>query len=122
MHEDSTQDEKALVFRQWMLMAHDYRWKLFQEFDRKRSKNVTFGDNSKRTILWISTIGSTSQTQIKHALFVEGLKYALILMHAMSLTQIPTKLHTLEKDLILCMSFTLMKLILIMNLIWLLMM
>ena len=33
---------------------------LFQELDRNRSENVTFGDNSKGAIQGICTIGNTS--------------------------------------------------------------
>ena len=51
---------------------------LFQELDRKRNGNVTFGNNSKRAIQGISTIGNISQTQIKHVLFVNGLKHNLL--------------------------------------------
>ena len=35
---------------------------LFQELDRNRSGNATFGDNSKGKIQGIGTIGNTSQT------------------------------------------------------------
>ena len=35
---------------------------LFQELDENRRGNVTFGDNSKRVIQGIGTIGNTSQT------------------------------------------------------------
>ena len=79
---------------------------LFQELDGNKRGNVTFGDNSKRVIQGISTIGNTSQTLIKHVLYGEDfvhnvlsisqlhemvLKYALMLMHAISLIQAPTK-------------------------------
>ena len=39
---------------------------------------MTFGDNSKRAIQGIGTIGNTSHTQIKRVLFVEGLKHNLL--------------------------------------------
>ena len=48
---------------------------LFQELDRNRSGSITFGDNSKGEIQGIGTIGNNSQTQIKHVLYVEGLKH-----------------------------------------------
>ena len=82
---------------------------LFQELDGNQSGNVTFGDNSIGVIQGIGTIGNTSQFQI---LFVEGLmhdllsisllcdkglRYALILMHAISLIQVPTKSYTNKK-------------------------
>ena len=51
---------------------------LFQELDRKRSGNVTFGDNSKGVIQGIGIIGNNSKTLIKHVLFVEGLKHNLL--------------------------------------------
>ena len=51
---------------------------LFQELDRNRSGSITFGDNSKRVIQWIGTIGNNFQTQIKHVLYVEGLKHNLL--------------------------------------------
>ena len=38
---------------------------LFQELDRKKSGNVSFGDNSKGIIRGIDTIGNNSHTQIK---------------------------------------------------------
>ena len=41
---------------------------LFQELNRNRSENVTFGDNSKWAIQGIATIGNTSQTHIKYIL------------------------------------------------------
>ena len=51
---------------------------LFQELDRNRSGSVTFGDNSKRAIQGIGTIGNNSQTQIKHVLYAESLKHNLL--------------------------------------------
>ena len=51
---------------------------LFQEFDRKRSENITFGGNSKGVIQGIGIIGNNPKTQIKHVLFVEGLKHNLL--------------------------------------------
>ena len=51
---------------------------LFQKLDRKKSGNVSFGDNSKGAIQGIETIGNNSQTQIKHVLYVEGLKHNLL--------------------------------------------
>ena len=51
---------------------------LFQEFDQNISESVTFGDNSKGAIQGIGTIGNNSQTQIKHVLYVEGLKHNLL--------------------------------------------
>ena len=51
---------------------------LFQELDQKRSENVTFGDNSKGVIQGIGIIDNNSKTQIKHVLFVEGLKHNLL--------------------------------------------
>ena len=51
---------------------------LFQELDRKKSGNVSFGDNSKGIIRGIGTIGNNSHTQIKNVLFVENLKFNLL--------------------------------------------
>ena len=51
---------------------------LFQELDRKKSGNVSFGDNSKGIIRGIGTIGNNSQTQIKNVLLVENLKFNLL--------------------------------------------
>ena len=51
---------------------------LFQALDRKRSGNVTFGDNSKGVIQGIGIIGNNTKTLIKHVLFVEGLKHNLL--------------------------------------------
>ena len=48
---------------------------LFQELDRKKSENVSFGDNSKGVIQGIGTIGNNSHTQIKNVLLVENLKF-----------------------------------------------
>ena len=49
---------------------------LFQELDRKKSGNVSFGDNSKGIIRGIGIIGNNSHTQIKNVLLVENLKFA----------------------------------------------
>ena len=51
---------------------------LFQEFDRNKSGNVSFGDNSKGVIRGIETIGNNSHTQIKNTLLVENLKYKFV--------------------------------------------
>ena len=51
---------------------------LFQEPDRNKSENVSFGDNSKGVIQGIGTIGNNSHTQIKNVLLVENLKYNLL--------------------------------------------
>ena len=51
---------------------------LFQELDRNKSENISFGDNSKGVILGIGTIGNNSYTQIKNVLLVENLKYNLL--------------------------------------------
>ena len=51
---------------------------LFQELDRNKSGNVSFGDNSKGVIRGIGTIGNNSHTQIKNVLLVENLKYNLL--------------------------------------------
>ena len=51
---------------------------LFQELDRNREGSVTFSDNSKWVIQGIRTIGNNSQAQIKHVLYVEGLKHNLL--------------------------------------------
>ena len=44
---------------------------LFQELDRKKSGNVSFGDNSKSIIRGIGTIGNNSHTQIKNVLLLK---------------------------------------------------
>ena len=51
---------------------------LFQELDRNKSGNVSFGDNSKGVIREIGTNGNNSYTQIKNVLLVENLKYNLL--------------------------------------------
>ena len=51
---------------------------LFQELNHNRSGSVTFGENSKGAIQGIGTISNNSQTQIKHVLYVEGLKHNLL--------------------------------------------
>ena len=51
---------------------------LFQELDRKKSGNVSFGDNSKGIIRGIGTIDNNSHTQIKNVLLVENLKFNLL--------------------------------------------
>ena len=51
---------------------------LFQELDRNKSGNVSFGDNSKGVIRRIETIENNSHTQIKNVLLVENLKYNLL--------------------------------------------
>ena len=51
---------------------------LFQELDRNKSENISFGDNSKGVIRGIGIIGNNSKTQIKHVFFVEGLKHNLL--------------------------------------------
>ena len=51
---------------------------LFQELDWNRSESVTFGDNFKGAIQRIRTIGNNFQTQIKHVLYIEGLKHNLL--------------------------------------------
>ena len=51
---------------------------LFQNLDRKKSGNVSFGDNSKGVIRGIRTIGNKSHTQIKKVLLIENLKFNLL--------------------------------------------
>ena len=51
---------------------------LFQELDRQKSGNVSFGDNSKGIIRGIGTIGNNSHTQIKNVLLIENLKFNLL--------------------------------------------
>ncbi|EOY31731.1 Uncharacterized protein TCM_038845 [Theobroma cacao] len=51
---------------------------LFAKLDRKKCGSVSFGDDSKGIIQGIRTIGNISQTQIKHVLFVKGLKHNLL--------------------------------------------
>ena len=51
---------------------------LFQELDRKKSGNASFGDNSKGIIRGIGTIGNNSHTQIKNVLLIENLKFNLL--------------------------------------------
>ena len=48
---------------------------LFQELDRNKSENVSFGDNSKGVIRGIGTISNNSHTQIKNVFLIENLKY-----------------------------------------------
>ena len=91
--------------------------------DHNRSENVTFCDNSKEAIQGIGTIGNISQTQIKHVLYVEGLKHNLLRIsqlcdkgfkvcfdaHAFHVIDSNTKSFTLEKGMKMCMSFILMR-------------
>ena len=51
---------------------------LFQELDRNKSRNVSFGDNSKGVIRGIETIGNNFHTQIKNVLLVKNLNYNLL--------------------------------------------
>ena len=51
---------------------------LFQELNRKKNGNVSFGDNSKSIIRGIGTIGNNSHTQIKNVLLIKNLKYNLL--------------------------------------------
>ena len=51
---------------------------LFQELNKNKSGNVSFGDNSKSVIRGIRTVGNNSYTQIKNVLLVENLKYNLL--------------------------------------------
>ena len=61
---------------------------LFQELDKNKSGNVSFGDNSKGVIRGIETIGNNSYTQIKNVLLIENLKYNLL-----SISQLCDKGH-----------------------------
>ena len=63
---------------------------LFQELDKKKSGNVSFGDNSKGVIRGIGTIGNNSHTQIKNVLLVKNLKYNLL-----SISQLCERLYGL---------------------------
>ena len=98
---------------------------LFQELNKNKSGNVSFGDNFKGVIRGIGTIGNNSQTQTKNLLLVENLKYNLL-----SISQLCDKGYrvcfesnachvinsfTLEKVMKMCMSFILMKLCLMFN-------
>ncbi|EOY17397.1 Uncharacterized protein TCM_036559 [Theobroma cacao] len=51
---------------------------LFARLDRNWSGSVSFGDDSKGVIQGSETIGNTSQTQIRHVLYVKGLKHNLL--------------------------------------------
>ena len=51
---------------------------LFQELNKNKNENVSFGDNSKGVIRGIGPIGNNSHTQIKNVLLVENLKYNLL--------------------------------------------
>ena len=51
---------------------------LFQELDKKKSGNVSFGDNSKGVIRGIGTISNNSHTHIKNVFLVENLKFNLL--------------------------------------------
>ena len=57
---------------------------LFQELDRKKSENVSFGVNSKGIIRGIGIIGNNSHTQIKNVLLVENLKFNLLSISQMN--------------------------------------
>ena len=51
---------------------------LFQELNKNKSGNISFGDNSIGVIRGIGTIGNNSHTQIKNVLLVENLTYNLL--------------------------------------------
>ena len=51
---------------------------LFQELNKNKSGNISFGDNSKGVIRGIGTIDNNSHTQIKNVLLIENLKYNLL--------------------------------------------
>ena len=78
MFENSTQEEAALVLYNECSRHMTIDESLFQELDRNKSGNVSFGDNFKGVIQGIGTIGNNSHTQIKNVLLVENLKYNLL--------------------------------------------
>ena len=51
---------------------------LFQELNKNKSGNISFGDNSKGVIRGIGTIGNNSHTLIKNVLLVKNLKFNLL--------------------------------------------
>ena len=51
---------------------------LFQELNKNKSGNISFGDNSKGVIRGIGTIGNNSHTKIKNVLLIENLKFNLL--------------------------------------------
>ena len=78
MFEGSTKEEATLVLDSGCSRHMTGDESLFQELDRKKSGNVSFGDNSKGIIRGIDTIGNNSHTQIKNVLLVENLKFNLL--------------------------------------------
>ena len=51
---------------------------LFQELERNKSGEVSFGDNFKGAIRGIGTIGNNPYTHIKNVLLVENRKFNLL--------------------------------------------
>ena len=98
---------------------------LFQELNKNKSGNVSFGDNSKGVIRGIGTIGNNSHTQIKNVLLVENLKYNLLSISQLCdkgyrvcfesnachvINSSTNQIIYIGKDMKMCMSFILMKL------------
>ena len=102
---------------------------LFQELNKNKSGNVSFGDNPKGVIQRIGTIGNNFHTQIKNVLLVENLKYNLLSIsqlcdkgyrvcfesNACHVINSSTNQSTLKKGMKMCMLFILMKLCLMLN-------
>ena len=103
---------------------------LFQELNKNKSGNVSFGKNSKGVIRGIGTIGNNSYTQIKNVLLVENLKYNLLSISQLCdkgykicfesnachvINSITNKIIYIGKDMRMCMSFILTKLYSMLN-------
>ena len=61
---------------------------LFMDLKPKSGGDVTFGDNSKRQIEGIGSIGNNSSTHIENVLLIKGLKHNLL-----SISQLCDKGH-----------------------------
>ena len=103
---------------------------LFQKLDKKKSGNVSFGDNSKGVIRGIETIGNNSHTQIKNVLLAENLKYNLLRISQLCdkgfrvcfesnachvINSTTSQIIYIGKGMRMCMSFILMMLCLMLN-------
>ena len=103
---------------------------LFQELNKNKSGNVSFGDNSKGVIRGIGIIDNNSHTQIKNVLLIENLKYNLLSISQLCnegfrvcfesnachvINSTTNQIIYIEKGMRMCMSFTLMKLCLMLN-------
>ena len=50
----------------------------FNKLDAKNGEHITFGDNTKGTIIGIGEIGNPQSLSIHHVLFINGIKHNLL--------------------------------------------